>query len=66
MAHHVQDLVMEKLDLGETVYLSTDIEWVEKILDSECGACGSHYKQTHGGWGSICYECQEPWDDKDE
>jgi hypothetical protein len=39
------------------------IEYVTKDADRVCGACESPYRCTHGGYGSVCYDCGEPWFD---
>lgn len=60
---NIKDMVVDRLEAGERVELDEfGIEYVTKVTGS-CRACESHYRRTHGGWGSICYECDEPWPD---
>jgi hypothetical protein len=58
---------MDRLDAGERVYLGEfGLEWLERVTLGACRACRGRYRRTHGGWGSLCVECGEPWDDEAE
>lgn len=60
---NINDTIRKELDAGAKVELDEfGLEWIVKS-SKKCRACGSHYKRTHGGWGSICWECNEPWPD---
>ena len=62
----IKDMVIERLERGERVDLDEfGVEYVEKVA-APCTACESRYRRTHGGWGSICYECGEPWQEEDD
>lgn len=61
-----RDLIEQQLEAGNKVELDEfGLESVVKV-DGACRACGSHYRRTHGGWGSVCYECNEPWDEEEQ
>lgn len=61
----LKSIVIERLERGERIDLDEfGIEYVIKDQRT-CGACGSHYRRTHGGYGSICYECGEFWSEEE-
>jgi hypothetical protein len=67
MTVNAHDLIIQQLDQGKVVELDEfGIEKVEKVDDEACQACESPYRQTHGGFGSKCFECDEPWPTKEQ
>lgn len=61
---NIQDMVVERLEQGEEVALDDfGIEVVSKDPERKCLRCGSRYHRKHGGWGSICFICEQPWYD---
>ncbi len=64
MTVHARTLIERELEAGHTVVLDEfEVETVAVDRDRECGACGSSYRRTHGGYGSVCFDCGEPWFD---
>ena len=59
---NARTLIIEQLEAGKVVDLDDfGVERVEKSSTRSCGACESPYVKTHGGYGSVCFECGEPW-----
>jgi hypothetical protein len=68
MSENVRDLVIQKLEAGTDEVFLDDFGLERVFIDRKrvCDSCGSKFHREHGGYGSICYECEEWWPEDEE